>query len=308
MLGIRNSYSLITVRVLKGIFMTTVEQTIASLPASVGNEARGKLKALFGIIGKYKSVVVAFSGGVDSTFLAWASKVVLGDKVLLVTALSETYPEFERVEAEDLARSMGIRQETIHTGELENPKYLENPPDRCYYCKHELFLSVLKITAERGYEAAFEGGNLDDLGDYRPGRKALAELKITSPLMEAKLTKNEIREISAVVGLSTAKKPSYACLASRFPYGEHLDSEKLVRVEKAETAIRALGFTQFRVRSHQNLARIELNPEEMNAGWQKRKALMDACKKAGYIFVTIDLMGYRTGAMNEVLGADIKAK
>jgi pyridinium-3,5-biscarboxylic acid mononucleotide sulfurtransferase len=267
----------------------------------ISKVVRDKYDKLVGAIRQHRSVVVAFSGGVDSTFLAWACKEALGDKVLLVTAISETYPSFERVEAEDLAKNLGIRQQTIHTGELDNPHYSENPPDRCYFCKSELFRSVLDLAKKEGFEAVFEGGNMDDLSDYRPGRRALKELKISSPLCDAGLTKAEIRELSAAVGLPTATKPSYACLASRFPYGEHLDAEKLRRVETAESAIRRMGFTQFRVRSHGNLARVELLPSEMDKGWAARDAILAACRTAGYIFVTIDLLGYRTGAMNEGL-------
>jgi pyridinium-3,5-biscarboxylic acid mononucleotide sulfurtransferase len=283
------------------VSMVDLDKWLNPAQRALAVDTRQKLQHLVDSIGQSRSVVVAFSGGVDSTFLAWACKAALGDKVLLVTAISETYPSFERIEAEELARNLGIRQQTIHTGELDNPHYSENPPDRCYFCKSELFRSILDLAKKEGYEAVFEGGNLDDLSDYRPGRRALKELKISSPLCDAKLTKAEIREISAAVGLTTASKPSYACLASRFPYGEHLDAAKLRRVETAESALRRMGFTQFRVRSHNNLARVELLPSEMEKGWAARDAILKACRDAGYIFVTIDLVGYRTGAMNEGL-------
>jgi uncharacterized protein len=260
-----------------------------------------KLNQLDAIIGKYKSAVVAFYGGVDSTFLAWACKRVLGDKVLLVTARSSTYPESELDGAKQTAGQLEIKQRIIVSEEIDIPGFSDNPPHRCYYCKKELFSKITGIARAEGYDVVFDGSNLDDTKDYRPGRKALEELSIRSPLCEVKLTKEEIRELSGKAGLSTAQKPSFACLASRFPYGEHITKEKLDRVGKAEQVLHLMGFTQVRVRSHGDVARIEFTEGEMDKGWSERMVIEDALKQAGYVYVAIDTRGYRTGAMNEAL-------
>jgi uncharacterized protein len=260
-----------------------------------------KLEQLYWIIGGFKSAVVAFSGGVDSTFLAWACKRVLGDNVLLVTAQSSTYPESELDGARQSAKVLGMKQQVIVSEEMDIPGFSDNPPHRCYYCKKELFSKIKDIAIAGDYAAVFDGSNADDLNDYRPGRKALEELFIRSPLCEARLTKDEIRALSKDAGLPTAQKPSFACLASRFPYGEHISKEKLDRVGKAEQALRLMGFTQFRVRSHGNVARIEFIENEIDKGWSERRVIEDALKQAGYVYVAIDTRGYRTGAMNEAL-------
>lgn len=260
-----------------------------------------KLNDLKKIISEYNSAAIAFSGGVDSTFLARAAKEVLGDNILLVTAASSTYPFEELEESKKLAARLGLEQLIIVSEEIEIPGFSENTPDRCYYCKSELFMKINKIAGKRNLEAVFDGTNVDDLGDYRPGRKAIEELGIRSPICEAGLTKKEIRKISLDYGLPTANKPAFACLASRFPYGEDITKEKLKRVEKCESEIRKLGFGQFRVRSHEDLARIELSTEEMPRGWEKRVELDKICKNAGFTYSSIDLRGYRTGAMNETI-------
>ncbi len=252
-------------------------------------------------IGKYRSAVIAFSGGVDSTLLASVAGEVLDKRVMLVTASSSTYPSSEQEAATALAKSLGLPHRVIVSEETEIPGFSDNPPDRCYYCKKELFSKISAIAADEGFEAVFDGSNADDAKDYRPGRRALAELGIVSPLFEAGLTKTEIRRLSHERGLPTADKPSYACLASRFPYGEKITGEKLIRIDLAEAGLRALGFGQFRVRSHGDCARIEVAPEELETAWARRREVSAICKKAGFIFVAIDVDGYRTGAMNEAL-------
>jgi uncharacterized protein len=260
-----------------------------------------KLDKLKQIVAQSKSAVVAFSGGVDSTFLACVTGEALPGKVLLVTAMSSTYPVSELDESKRLAALLKLPQRTIVSEELDIDGFSDNTPQRCYYCKKTLFSHILKIARDDGYEAVFDGSNVDDQNDYRPGRRATKELGIRSPLVEAGLTKNEIREYSKKLGLPTAAKPSLACLASRFPYGEKITREKLGRVGIAEEAIRSLGFTQLRVRSHGDVARVELLASEMDAGWARRSTIQEACKKAGFTFVAIDTQGYRTGAMNETL-------
>ncbi|MBN2037557.1 MAG: ATP-dependent sacrificial sulfur transferase LarE [Chitinispirillaceae bacterium] len=261
-----------------------------------------KLEALKKIIRRYPSALIAYSGGVDSVFLAHVAGEVLGKKVLLVTASSSTYPLSEQKEAEQLAVTLGLPHRIIVSEAAEIDGFADNTLKRCYFCKRMLFGTLTALAEKEGYAVVFDGSNADDLGDYRPGRKALKELKIISPLCEAGLTKPEIREFSRERGLPTADKPSYACLASRFPYGEKITKEKLNRVERAEDELKRLGFRRFRVRSHQDLARIEVAPPEMELAWNKRSEMHDAVKACGFTFVALDLQGYRTGAMNEALG------
>jgi pyridinium-3,5-biscarboxylic acid mononucleotide sulfurtransferase len=260
-----------------------------------------KLNHLQQIISRYKTAIIAFSGGVDSTFLAYVAGEILGDKLLLVTAVSSTYPAAELDESKELAKRLKLTQRIIDSEELDIPGFSDNSPLRCYHCKKTLFTHMSTIAKAEGFEVVFDGANIDDRRDYRPGGRATKELGIMSPLCEADLTKNEIRELSKRFELPTAAKPSLACLASRFPYGEKITKEKLDRVGKAESALRKMGFTQLRVRSHGDCARIELAEAEIESGWQKRGLLQKACKNAGFTFVAIDTEGYRTGAMNESL-------
>jgi uncharacterized protein len=260
-----------------------------------------KEKILGGFLKKYQSAVIAFSGGVDSTFLARMAKDVYGENLLLITATSSTYPFYELEEAKSLALLLGIKHKIIVSEEIDIPGYADNPPDRCYYCKSELFGKIKFIATEEGYEAVFDGSNADDLKDFRPGMKAKQEKGVISPLAETGFTKNDIRHFSAQLNLPTASKQSYACLASRFPYGEKITKVKLDRLATEEFELRNLGFSQFRIRSHENLARIEFIPSEMDNAWAKREKLTEICLRSGFNYVTIDLKGYRTGSMNEVL-------
>jgi uncharacterized protein len=266
-----------------------------------------KLKGLTELLKKYKSAVIAFSGGVDSTFLARIAKDVYGENLLLITATSSTYPFYELEEAKSLAILLGIKHKIIVSEEIDIPGYSENPPDRCYYCKSELFGKIKHIANEEGFDAVFDGSNADDLKDFRPGMKAKQEKGVISPLAESGFTKGDIRHFSTEFKLPTATKQSYACLASRFPYGEKITKPKLDRLATAEFAVRNLGFSQFRIRSHENLARFEFIPDEMDKAWKLKDMLTEICQKSGFTFVTIDLKGYRTGSMNEVLSESVKA-
>lgn len=260
-----------------------------------------KLDQLKSAISRVSSAVIAFSGGVDSTFLAKVAGDVLKGNVLLVTASSGTYPKRELEWSIEIARQLNLPHRIIESEELEIAGFAENPINRCYYCKKELFAKIKTIASLERYQVVFEGSNADDLNDFRPGRIAINELGIVSPLLDAQLTKSEIRELSLTMGLPTAQKASFACLASRFPYGEKITREKLDRVGAAEEKICELGFRQFRVRSHGDLARIEFSFMDLDRAWNQRVVIKTICKKAGFTYVAIDLDGYRTGAMNEVL-------
>ncbi|MFU8857199.1 MAG: ATP-dependent sacrificial sulfur transferase LarE, partial [Deferrisomatales bacterium] len=247
--------------------------------------------------------VVGFSGGVDSTFLLAVAREVLGDRVLGVTATSETYPERERREAEELARSLGARHRIIVSEELDVPGFADNPKNRCYFCKKELFGKLREVADAEGLPHVLDGTNTDDRGDYRPGRQAARELGVRSPLDEAGLTKQDIRELSRALGLPTWDKPAFACLSSRFPYGVRITKEKVSQVGRAEEALRELGLRVLRVRHHGDVARLEVGPEEFErVANGLRDRVVAAVKAAGYAYVALDLQGYRTGAMNEVLG------
>jgi len=265
-----------------------------------------KLDILKAKLNEYKNAVIAFSGGVDSTFLARVAKDVLGDNLLLITATSSTNPFYELDEAKSLATLMDIKHKIIVTEEIDNPGYAANPPDRCYFCKSELFGKIEIIALREGFEIVLDGSNAEDIKDYRPGMKAKKEKGVISPLAETGFTKSDIRHYSKLYDLPTATKQSYACLASRIPYGEQITKPKLDRLAVAEYAVRNLGFSQFRIRSHENLARFEFIPEEMNKAWELKEELTEICKKSGFNYVTIDLIGYRSGSMNEVLSDSLK--
>jgi len=262
-----------------------------------------KQEKLFSILAKMRRVIVAYSGGTDSAYLAWASNQVLGDDAVAITADSASIPESHKRDAEAFARECGFRHEYVETHEFDNPDYVKNAPDRCYHCKDELFTVLDRVAKERGVEHIVYGVNVDDLGDYRPGQRAAKLHEVDAPLVEAELTKAEIRELSKLATLSTWDRPAAACLSSRIPYGTPVTVERIKTVERGEEAIKALGFRHFRVRLHGQLVRIEIAQDELERALtiEMAQAFVAIFKPLGFHYVTVDLEGYRQGSLNAVL-------
>ncbi len=262
-----------------------------------------KIRQLGAIIEGYGSMLVAFSGGVDSSLLLKVAVDTLGDRVAAFTEASPLHQKWELTEARELAAVLGVRHVVLAGDELANPEFAANPPNRCYLCKSGIFTEAAKVAAELGLKVIADGSNLDDLGDYRPGRKALAEMGVKSPLVEAGLTKAEIRAASKNLGLPTWNRQPLACLASRFPYGTGITRQRLQQVEECETFLRDEGFTTFRVRYHGDIARIEVSRDELTrlAAAPLRQKVTSRFKLAGFTYVTVDLDGFRSGSMNEAL-------
>ncbi len=263
-----------------------------------------KVRLLRGIIKDMESVLVAYSGGVDSTLLLKVAADELGqDSVVAVTASSPTYPEEEISLAGKTAKELGIEHYIVKTEELSNPQFASNTEKRCYYCKQELFRILNGLAQQHGMKYIADGSNVDDVKDYRPGAKAAQEFGVRSPLMEAGITKEEVREISRSFHLPTWDKPSFACLASRFPYGNRIELKALRQVEEAERFLRKMGFKEVRVRHHHEIARIEVGNDEVEraCSMEIRKKINQRFRELGYTYVALDLQGYRSGSMNEVL-------
>ena len=262
-----------------------------------------RLRELEAIVAPYGSALVAFSGGVDSSLaLAVAARALPKGKVLAVTSNNETYLPSELGLAREFAASLGVEHLVVNTRELDDPNYASNPTNRCYFCKSTLYSDLAELAAERGYACVVDGANKDDEGDYRPGRKAARELGVVSPLSVAGVGKAEVRELAKHLGLPSWDKPALACLSSRFPYGQEITPEKLSQVARAEEFLRREGFQQVRVRHHGEIARLEVGPEEMERAFALREEISAELQDAGFLYVTLDLSGYRSGSLNAALG------
>ena len=282
--------------------LVTLQAATLSLDAP---QLDAKEQALFDVLRNLRRVIVAYSGGTDSAYLAWAAHRVLGSGAIAITADSPSIPNSHKRDAEAFARDCGFRHEYIDTYEFDNPDYAKNDKDRCFHCKDELFVRLEEFANVRGYDHIIYGVNKDDLGDYRPGQRAAKIHQVKAPLVEAGLTKAEIRELSRRAGLSTWDRPAAACLSSRVPYGTPVTVKTIQTVEQGEEAIRALGFKQFRVRFHGELVRIEIAPDELAKALTVENAQRFTAifKPLGFLYVTIDLEGYRQGSLNAALAA-----
>jgi uncharacterized protein len=273
------------------------------------DRAAQRLRELEAIVAPYGSALVAFSGGVDSSLaLAIAARALPKERVLAVTSNNETYLPSELDLAREFADSLGVTQLIVNTRELDNPDYASNPANRCYFCKSTLYSDLRRIAEERGYACVVDGANADDEGDYRPGRKAAKELQVVSPLSIARVSKAEVRELAKHLGLPSWDKPALACLSSRFPYGQEITPEKLAQVARAEEFLRSRGYRQVRVRHHGEIARLEVGSEEMEQAFGEREEISAELKAAGFLYVTLDLVGYTPGSLNAALKQPGKRK